>query len=552
MLSNNTFFRRLQATFRWLLAIVVLAVLLFLAFQALRPFVLWAVNVELAGRQLEVALAWPDPRRVGDLPQVRDAAALAQARAHLSAAIEQRPNEPHAHRLSGQSYLAEGDWLRAAEALDRAHELAPRHPLIAWEVGLAYEQLEQLVFSAPHEKLLSAVAAGQLKAPAQAINTPFCRDQELTSCYIGQSTFTQPLAAWPEGPELTAPVLFLHSPAQVKHSVTISAEQPALYFLLGLDPAVREWGTDGAVFQVWIETPQEATLAYEQAVDHETARRGWVPDWVDLSPWAGQRVTLVLGTAAGAAGNGNADWFGWGELKLTTIEAARYAVLAPSIHKQNAWQSANLTAEQLMGRGDEAQSRNRPDEAFSWYKRAFTAGSPRAFTLLFNNMIQAAVTQEPTFVSLLHTLQQQDGSLTVYEGDKLKVEIPGTAFRFLTEIPEAGISIGSPLEAASVEEETVARFGGAGEAVALITLSTEGNYLLRASLRDSAPPPLEIAIGADDQPMQNFILEEGDESWQTVEMSMTLGEGVHLIRVRAVNGVEQEAFLQLVKVLKRP
>lgn len=551
MLSRNAYSPRLQAIGRWLLAIVMLTVLLAVAFYAIRPFLLWAVNVQLAGQQLEVGLAWPEPRRIDDLPQVRDAAALAQARTKLSAAILERPNHSHAHRLSGQSYLAEADWLLAAEALQQAHDLSPRHPLIAWEAGLAYEQLEQLVLSAPHKDLLSVMAAGELNASAELINTPFCRDNEPASCYIGQSTFTQPYAFWPEGPELTAPVLFLHSPAQVKQSLTIPLEQPALYFLLGLDPTVREWGTDGAVFQVWIETPQEATLAYEQAIDNETALRGWVPSWVDLSPWAGETVTLVLGTAAGLAGNGNADWFGWADLKLTTVEAARLAVLAPGIHKEKAWQAAHLTGERLMGRAQEAQTRQRPDEALNWYKRASTIGSAQAFTVLFNKMIEAAVAQEPTFVSLLDTLQQRDRSLTVYEGDRF-LSLPGSAFRFLTEIPEAGISIGTPLEAASLENKSAGRLGWPGEAVALITVSTEGNYLLQASFHHSASVPLEIAIGIDDQPMQNFILQESKESLQTLDMPITLATGTHVIRIRVINGVAQDSFLQLVEVLRRP
>ena len=109
MLSRTPFSRRLQSTFRWLLAIVMLAVLLLIAFYTIRPFLLWAVDVQFAGQQLDAGLAWREPRRIDDLPQVREAAALVQARAHLSAAILERPNDSHAYRLRGLSYLAEGD-----------------------------------------------------------------------------------------------------------------------------------------------------------------------------------------------------------------------------------------------------------------------------------------------------------------------------------------------------------------------------------------------------------------------------------------------------------
>jgi hypothetical protein len=165
------------------------------------------------------------------------------------------------------------------------------------------------------------------------------------------------LAEFAEGTVITAPVLFLHAPAQVKYTLTLPLEPPALYFLLGLDPAVRDWGSeandtlpsDGASFQLWVEATQEpATLVYEETIDAPTAIRGWVPGWADLSPWAGKTITLVLGTGTGAAGNGNADWFGWGELSLTTVEAARYAAEVPRVRKIQAWRQANLTEEQVM------------------------------------------------------------------------------------------------------------------------------------------------------------------------------------------------------------
>lgn len=336
-----------------MLALGLLIILLISA----RPFLLWALNVEAAGEELERIVEWSEPRRVDELPQMADTSrvALAKVQTRLLTAIEQRPNHSHAYRLLGGTYLAEREWQEAAKILTQAHQLAPSHPLIAWEAGLAYEQMEQVVAQAPQQTLLSAFATGELQAPPERVETPFC-EQDAQSCYMGQTTFIQPLADFAEGTVITAPVLFLHAPAQVKYALTLPAEDPALYFLLGLDPVVRDWGCDGATFQIWVEASQEpATLVYEEAIDAPTAISGWIPGWADLSPWAGKTVTLVLGTGTGAAGNGNADWFGWGELSLTTVEAAQYAAEVPRVRKIEAWRQANLTEEQVRQREEALQ-----------------------------------------------------------------------------------------------------------------------------------------------------------------------------------------------------
>jgi hypothetical protein len=57
--------------------------------------------------------------------------------------------------------------------------------------------------------------------------------------------------------------------------------------------------------------------------------RGWVPGWADLTPWAGQTVTLALEAHPGPADDLNDDWYGWGTLALTSAPAARYATLLP-------------------------------------------------------------------------------------------------------------------------------------------------------------------------------------------------------------------------------
>ncbi len=116
----------------------------------------------------------------------------------------------------------------------------------------------------------------------------------------------------------------------MEYELLIPSNQPALSFAIGLDPVAREWQSDGATFRVWV-TPPGGTrqLVAELPLDRATAQRGWLPGWADLTPWAGQTVTLVLESHPGPANDLNDDWYGWGNLALTSAPAARYATLLP-------------------------------------------------------------------------------------------------------------------------------------------------------------------------------------------------------------------------------
>jgi len=122
-------------------AFIAAAALLALLLALAAPTLLWAYHLGRAGDLLQRGLEWPAPRSADSLPLARDPEALAAAAHELEAARAWRPDHPHAYRLAGHLALAQGDWQAAAGHLEAARARAPRNPLIAWEAGLAYEQL---------------------------------------------------------------------------------------------------------------------------------------------------------------------------------------------------------------------------------------------------------------------------------------------------------------------------------------------------------------------------------------------------------------------------
>ncbi len=378
--------QHLQGAGRWrYLAAAVLGLLVVggLIGRVAVPWLLWAYNVEQAGQLMSQGLTWPEPRHADTLPQVADGEALDQALGHLGAAIRWRPDHSHAYRLAGWIYMARWEWIKAAEAFEQARRLAPAFPLADWEAGLAYEQMVRVVTSAPVTSLTALLAQAPVEAPDVPVETPFCRSGRPQTCYTGLTTFRLPYAGTGDPTPEEHQVLFLHPPAKVRLALRVPSDQPAVRFLLGLDPRAREWGTDGAVFQLWVEPPAgEARLLFERHVTGEEARAGWVPGWTDLTPWAGQQVTLVFGTAPGPAGDATGDWYGWGDVALTTPEAARYAAFAPLARQRRAWKDGGFDGNALLVRGDEARKAKRYDEALRWYDRALKM-DPRAEGAVF-------------------------------------------------------------------------------------------------------------------------------------------------------------------------
>ncbi|MDQ4076230.1 MAG: tetratricopeptide repeat protein [Chloroflexota bacterium] len=361
-------------------------------------------NLQQAGQYLENGVVWPEPRLSDALPGVEDYEALEATLGHLAGAIRWRQQHAHAHRLAGQVYTAREEWLRAAEAYTHAREWAPDNPLLAWESGLIYEQMLRIIEDGPSKTLLPELANGEVEAPDASFESPYCSDVP-ASCYMGETSFTLPLADLPDGPSITVPTLFLHAPAKVRYPLTLPTGEPALAFMLGLDPTASEWGSDGATFQLWVEPPDgPVTMVYERGVDASVAIKGWVSGWVDLSPWAGEQVVLVLTTTPGPSGDTSADWYGWGDVMLTTAEVAQYIALVPRARLVRLWESADLSAASFLEKGNEARRAERYREAYRWYDRAGRLGNEVSSSVWYTRFLELQEQQDEA--STIEALQR--------------------------------------------------------------------------------------------------------------------------------------------------
>lgn len=112
-------------------------------------------------------------------------------------------------------------------------------------------------------------------------------------------------------------VLFVH-PAPSGSTALVYpvriAPRTALRADLAVAPEAWTAEGDGVVFSVYIEDEAGMHLLYSRYVDpkHHQADRYWLPVRVDLSPFGGKLVRLILVTGPGPAGDSRYDWAGWG------------------------------------------------------------------------------------------------------------------------------------------------------------------------------------------------------------------------------------------------
>lgn len=320
----------------------------------------------LAGAALDRSLAWP--AAADALPAARDRERLARAVADLRAA---GPADPASLRKLAYAEAALGNWLAAADAADQALAGQPDSLLIAWERGLIYEQLAAQTELAAAEPLTEALAGGDIGAPPYAVGTPFCQPGRPDRCFVAPTRFTLPVAGAPAAGADSLPTLFMHPPSRASQRLTVPAEAPSLAFALGLHPAARGWGSNGATFRVWAAgSGEQPALVYERTLDGPAAEAGWAPDSADLSAWAGRPISLTLEVDGGPGGDLTGDWFGWGDLRLLPADAAALSARAPLGQLRSSWQAAAVDYADIIRQARLARSKGDLPGAERWYRRA--------------------------------------------------------------------------------------------------------------------------------------------------------------------------------------
>lgn len=530
-----------SAALFWLLLLVALLPLLWY----LVPAVFATYYAQQAGILRERAIAWPQPRRSDSLPELRDQAAATAALDQLRAAILWQPDKADLYRRTAEIHAANSHWNAAADALGDAQRLEPNDPLAAWELALVTERLLEQVRRAPREKIVADLLSATVEAPSTFADTTYCEAGRPASCYVAFERYSQPFVAEPDGEPVQLDSLVMFPPSAVALEREIYASQPVLTFAMGLDPNLWGGSSDGATFEVWISaagTPRQRVYQYDFPAADSVS--GWIPGQVDLSAWAGQSVTLELRTTGGAAGNTTQDWLAWGDVSLTTAEAATINRVLVERRLRELWKAGRLDAGSFVARGDELLHSGAVLAADAWYQRALLVGNDLSQAVQFRARVAAAAAAG----SLAGAAE------TVVEAPLAGagLTIPATELRWLAGGTQAAEVDGTRLGELATPQPHVGALWWGGAAVMLLNSPVEGRYRVSARVQNTAPAPVELAIEHNLQPVREVSLDRGDWSWEVISAEVTLREGINVIGIRILNdtrdGVDHNALLEWLQI----
>jgi hypothetical protein len=117
-------------------------------------------------------------------------------------------------------------------------------------------------------------------------------------------------------------VLFVHPTASGSAALVYPVKiEPGTTFQSDLAVAPEAWHLegDGITFSLYVEDRAGLHLVSSHYLDpkHNLEDRRWVPMRVNLGPYGGQLVRLVLVVSTGPTGDPRNDWAGWAEPQLT-------------------------------------------------------------------------------------------------------------------------------------------------------------------------------------------------------------------------------------------
>jgi tetratricopeptide (TPR) repeat protein len=479
------------------------------------PPLAWAFHVQRATTLLDNALMRPIPPRSDSVPSPMDTDALHSAERDLTRAIKLYPSG-FVYRQLGRLYNAQEAWAKAHAAYAQALERDTHAPLAAWEALLLYERMHQMLAEAPKDNLIPDLASVPPTTPSQSIETTFCSGT-VASCYVGLDRFSQPFADTPNGPAHTVDVLFMHPPSSVALRYTINRQQPALSFVMGLDPNTRSWNTDGASYEILVTAREtSAQPIFQYTLNRQTALQGWVPGWVDLSPWIGQTITLTFRTTGGPQAATTDDWYSWGNVHLTSISAAQIIPLQPVYRLHDTWPRVEQPLEHLTATANEYWHQQDYQSALRWYNRAATIDPAALDSVATFRRMMAQAAYDPEAV------------------DRTSIPVQPLTRRLRIDARTLQWDDGTLL-AASAPNADVGVLWWSLPAVTLLDVAEAGAYTLTVRVQDTLPAPTELEVLHNLVPNGREQLTQGDGRWREIRRTVHLRQGLNSIGLRLAN-----------------
>ncbi|GAC1543078.1 MAG: hypothetical protein NVS2B7_16620 [Herpetosiphon sp.] len=366
---------------------------------------------------------------------------------------------------------------------------------------------------------------------------------------------SQPFAELPTVTQAEKPFTVAFPGSNIRVRLHIPEQLTTLHVLLGIDPtllaAIDGQGLEdrNVHFKVAVGEPQASpAVVWSRSVSWRTLGKGWSPAAIDLARWANKDVTVVWSIDADSGLDRLPT--GWGDVLFMTPEAAALAQDIPEARRLDAWRAAGLGAGGMLAEGDAALRAADIGSAVRWYGRAEQVEPINRPDIVFRVAVANSLAHSPAADGLIQRVRAHDREFNIGKmGATLKIE--GHDFRWLFSAGNDTIS-GVPMNYGKADAKE-GYMWWIGDGLALLSNDRERRVVVRAKVRRSTPPPVDMAIGIDGEQTRRVSITAGDNLWETIEVPAVLSKGYHSINIwyfnaDTVNGVKRDAVVDYVTV----
>jgi len=209
------------------------------------------------------------------------------------------------------------------------------------------------------------------------------------------------------------------------------------------------------------------------------------------------------------------------------------------------------TPDRIVGIGDAYREGGDYVEAARRYDSALEREPDLAPRLAFRRLLTAALSDDRRLPELLHEAQTVFPDLMIPRVGAEGVLLSGSMLRWLKEVPDRGILYGTPLNHPYYGSEAV--FWWSGHATLLLNVADPGDYLVRMTVLNGKPAPIELAFGVNGTQLHRELFVAGDDSWAVVELVVPLRSSMTSLDVwylndAVVNGLDRDAVISQIEI----
>jgi tetratricopeptide (TPR) repeat protein len=204
--------------------------------------------------------------------------------------------------------------------------------------------------------------------------------------------------------------------------------------------------------------------------------------------------------------------------------------------------------------GDFWLKSEKPHHALYWYEQALEEGLTMTKSLAFRIGIASIIAGYPDKArNLLAQIGEQSVPL-IYPVTDSSLRLDGRNLRWL--FFRSSTYDGTVLDQLSVSTPTVGAMWWSGDALAVIDIGQQGQYILTFRAMQSLPPPILLALNVNQQTVAEFTLGQGNGSWVELSTIVELPKGLNTVGIRFLNdgevdGMNRDAYVYWLEVREK-